>query len=101
MNEGKTAVQSTRQREKAMTVAKSRFKIIYENILDDFGLLLSKERIFDNKHHFHQPKRERDGRRRKRWSKSAMQAAAKRVKNGSLVPWLYLSRHIWPLYNRG
>lgn len=32
-----------------MTGAKSRFKIIYENILDNFDRLLSKERIFDKK----------------------------------------------------
>ena len=49
LNNGKIAVQSTRQREKTMTEAKSRFKIIYENILDDFDRLLSKERIFDKK----------------------------------------------------
>ena len=30
-----------------MTGAKSNFKIIYENILGNFGWLLSKERIFD------------------------------------------------------
>ena len=35
-----------------MTGAKSSFKIIYENILGNFGWLLSKERIFDEKSHF-------------------------------------------------
>ena len=53
--QGKIAVQGTRQREKTMTRAKSRFKIIYENIFDDFDWLLSAERIFDEKSHFHQP----------------------------------------------
>jgi hypothetical protein len=38
-----------------MTGAKSGFKIIYENILSDFGWLLSKECNFDEKSHFHQP----------------------------------------------
>ena len=32
---------------KTMTGTKSGFKIIYENILGNFGWLLSKERIFD------------------------------------------------------
>ena len=49
MNRGKSIVQGTRQREKTMTGAKSNFKIIYENILGNFGWLLSKERIFDEK----------------------------------------------------
>ena len=53
--QGKSIVQGTRQREKTMTGAKSNFKIIYENILGNFGWLLSKERIFDEKSHFHQP----------------------------------------------
>ena len=48
-----------------MTGARSGFKIIYENILGNFGLLLSKERIFDNKYHFHQPKRERRSKKKK------------------------------------
>lgn len=38
-----------------MTGAKSSFKIIYEKKLGNFGWLLSKERIFDEKPHFHQP----------------------------------------------
>jgi len=38
-----------------MTGAKNSFKIIYENILSNFGWLLSKERISDEKSHFHQP----------------------------------------------
>ena len=42
-------------KEKTMTGAKSSFKIIYENILGNFGWLLSKERISDEKSHFHQP----------------------------------------------
>ena len=33
---------------------KSGFKIIYENILGNFGWLLSTERIFDEKYHYHQ-----------------------------------------------
>jgi hypothetical protein len=37
-----------------MTGAKSGFKIIYENILGDYGWLLSKECNFDEKSHFHQ-----------------------------------------------
>lgn len=37
LNKGKIVIQNTRQREKTMTWAKSRFKIIYENILSDFG----------------------------------------------------------------
>lgn len=32
---------------------------------------------------------------------SAMQEAAKGGKNGCLVPWLYLSLHIWLIYNEG
>ena len=48
-------VQGIRQREKTMTGTKSGFKIIYENILGDFGLLLSAEHIFDKKYHSHQP----------------------------------------------
>ena len=40
-------VQGIRQRGKTMTGTKSGFKIIYENILGNFGWLLSKERIFD------------------------------------------------------
>ena len=48
-------IQSTREREKTMTGAKSGFKIIYENILGNFGWLLSKERISDEKSHIHQP----------------------------------------------
>lgn len=32
---------------------------------------------------------------------SAMQEAVKRDKNGCLVPWLYLYRHIWLIYNAG
>lgn len=36
LNKGKIAAQSTQQREKTMTGAKRRFKIIYENILSDF-----------------------------------------------------------------
>ena len=55
LNKGKSMVQGIRQREKTMTGAKSSFKIIYENILGNFGWLLSKERIFDEKSHFHQP----------------------------------------------
>ncbi|WP_338336385.1 hypothetical protein [Marseilla massiliensis] len=55
MNRGITVVQGTRQREKTMTGAKSGFKIFYKNILGNFGWLLSKERIFDEKSHFHQP----------------------------------------------
>ena len=42
-----------------------------------------------------------DGRKRKRGGMSAMQAAVKKVKNWSLVPWLYLSRHMWLIYNGG
>ena len=55
LNKGKIVIQSTHQREKTMTGAKSRFKIIYENILDDFDWLLSKERIFGKKYHSHYP----------------------------------------------
>ena len=47
MNRRKSIVQSTRQREKTMTGAKSSFKIIYENNLGNYGWLLSKERILD------------------------------------------------------
>ena len=36
LNRGISVVKGTRQREKTMTRAKSRFKIIYENIFDDF-----------------------------------------------------------------
>ena len=43
----KSMVQGIRQREKTMTGTKSDFKIIYENILGNFGWLLSKKRIFD------------------------------------------------------
>ena len=65
MNKGKTVVQSTRQREKTMTGSKSRFKIIYENILGDFGCLLSKERILiENR--TRNNRREIDGRKRKK-----------------------------------
>lgn len=65
MNEVKIVIQSTRQREKTMTGAKSRFKIIYENILDDFGCLLSKERILiENR--TRNNRREIDGRKRKK-----------------------------------
>ena len=55
LNRGISVVQGTRQREKTMTGAKSGFKIFYKNILGNFGWLLSKERIFDEKSHFHQP----------------------------------------------
>ena len=48
-------VQGTLKREKTMTGAKTVYKIIYENILGNFGWLLSTERIFDEKSHFHQP----------------------------------------------
>ena len=65
MNKGKIVIQSTHQREKTMTGAKSRFKIIYENILDDFGCLLSKERILiENR--TRNNRREIDGRKRKK-----------------------------------
>ena len=65
MNEVKIVIQSTRQREKTMTGATSRFKIIYENILDDFGCLLSKERILiENR--TRNNRREIDGRKRKK-----------------------------------
>jgi hypothetical protein len=37
LNKRKSIVQGTRQREKTMTGVKSGFKIIYENILGDFG----------------------------------------------------------------
>ena len=65
MNKGKIVIQNTRQREKTMTGARSGFKIIYENILGNFGLLLSKERIFDNKYHFHQSNREKRSKKKK------------------------------------
>ena len=54
LNKRKSIVQGTRQREKTMTGARRGFKIIYENILGKFGLLLSKERIFDKNNHSHQ-----------------------------------------------
>ena len=83
-----------------MTGARSGFKIIYENIFGDFGRLLSAERIFYKSTTFISQK-EKDGRKRKIGGTSAMQGAAKRVKNESLVHWLYLSRHIWLIYNGG
>ena len=55
LNRRKSIVQGTRQREQTMTEAKSGFKLIYENILGNFGWLLSTERIFNEKFHFHQP----------------------------------------------
>ena len=42
-------------KEKNYDRSKSGFKIIYEDILGNFGLLLCKELIFDNKYHFQQP----------------------------------------------
>ena len=42
-------------KEKNYDRGKSGFKIIYEDILGNFGLLLCKERIFDEKSHFYHP----------------------------------------------
>ena len=41
------------------------FKIMYENVLGNFGLLLCKERIFDNKYHCQQPLRVRRSKKKK------------------------------------
>ena len=83
-----------------MTGAKSSFKIIYENILGNFGWLLSKERIFDEKSHFHQPYRVRRSKKKKR-DERAFLVASTLGENGCLVPQLYLSRHILLIDNAG
>ena len=44
-----------RQGENTMTGTKAVFEIIYEDILGNLGLLLCKERIFDEKSHFYHP----------------------------------------------
>ncbi|MDD6736635.1 MAG: hypothetical protein PUE03_00370 [Prevotella sp.] len=82
-----------------MTGTKSSFMIIYENILGTFdcypksAFLMKSPTFISHK--------KSDGRKRKRGGVIAMQVAAKRVKYGSLVPRLYLSRHILLKDNAG